>query len=91
MIEEEPAYQYPATPPPEPTPTPLAPPGDTARERFSAIRRLVVFILGCAIIIDALWDRSYVVPELIVGMIMVGVLPIDEFITGISKRRRRGG
>ena len=60
-------------------------------EHFAWVRRLVVFLLGVAVIIDALWDRQYVVPELIVGMILVGVLPIDEVIKSSTSRRRRGG
>ena len=53
------------------------------------VRRIVVFLLGVAIIIDALWDQDFVVPELIVGMIMVGVLPVDEFVKSFQTRRRR--
>jgi hypothetical protein len=61
------------------------------RTGFPFIRRLVVFLLGVAIMIDALWDRQYVVPELIIGMIMVGVLPLDEVLKSMMSRRRRGG
>ena len=87
MIEEEPpAYEYPVV---EEAPT-YTVPKTSPRERFARIRRLVIFILGCAVMIDALWDRQYVVPELIVGMIMVGVLPIDEFIKTMRSPRRRG-
>ena len=46
---------------------------------FVLVRRVVVFVLGAAVIIDALTDKQYVVPELVIGMIMVGVLPLDEF------------
>lgn len=60
-------------------------------ENFAWVRRLVVFLLGVAVIIDALWDRQYVVPELIIGMILVGVLPIDEVIKSATRRRHRGG
>lgn len=61
------------------------------RSGFPYIRRMVVFCLGVAIMIDALWDRQYVVPELIIGMIMVGVLPIDETLKSLAKRRNRDG
>ena len=46
---------------------------------FSGIRRLVVFLLGIWVIIDGLTESTNVVPKLIVGMIMVGVLPIESF------------
>jgi hypothetical protein len=61
------------------------------RTGFPMIRRVVIFLLGVAVMIDALWDRQYVVPELIVGMIMVGVLPIDEVLKSMMARRRKGG
>ena len=46
---------------------------------FQLARRLIIFALGAAVIIDALTDKQYVVPELLIGMIMVGVLPLDDF------------
>jgi hypothetical protein len=60
------------------------------QEYFPIVRRIVVFLLGCAVIIDALWDRQYVVPELIIGMILVGVLPINEVVESMTSKRRRG-
>jgi hypothetical protein len=84
MTEQEyEEYEYPI-----PEPVTYTVPKTSPRERFSRIRRLVIFILGCAIMIDALWDRQYVVPELIIGMIMVGVLPIDEFIASLRRKPR---
>lgn len=88
MIEEEPAYEYPV--PEEPPVTLTKPEPLSGWERFARIRRLIIFLLGVAIMIDALTDRSYVVPELIVGMIMVGVLPIDDFVKSLTRSRRRG-
>jgi len=42
------------------------------------VRAVVVFVLGVAIILDALIGRSDVVPKLVVGMVMCGVLPLDS-------------
>ena len=50
------------------------------------LRRVVIFALGVAIIIDALWDQQYVVPELIVGLIMTGVLPLDDLAHLVRRR-----
>jgi hypothetical protein len=52
-------------------------------------RRVVIFLLGCAVIIDALWDQKFVGAELVVGLILVGVLPIDDFVALIARRRHR--
>ena len=45
---------------------------------WPAVRAVIVFCLGVAIILDALIGRSEVVPKLVVGMVMVGVLPLDS-------------
>lgn len=42
---------------------------------FDGIRRTVVFLLGVLTILDALANSTYVIPKLIIGMIMVGILP----------------
>jgi hypothetical protein len=45
---------------------------------IAVIRHLVVFLLGTLIIIDGLREDVSVIPKLIIGMIMVGVLPLDN-------------
>jgi hypothetical protein len=47
---------------------------------LQAVRALVVFTLGVLIIVDALLGRDDVVPKLLVGMVMVGVLPLDTLL-----------
>jgi hypothetical protein len=46
---------------------------------FTAIRHIVVFLLGVLIIIDGLVSATNSIPKLIIGMVMVGVLPIESF------------
>ena len=64
-------------------PTPLTP------TWWPFLRRLVIFALGVAIVIDAFTDKQYVVPELIIGMIMIGILPLDDF-AHLLRRNGRG-
>jgi hypothetical protein len=45
---------------------------------FSLVRRLVVFGLGCWIIGNALVHPDERVSQLLIGMVMVGVLPIEN-------------
>lgn len=47
---------------------------------FDLVRRLMVFLLGVAVILEALTDES--MPELLIGMVMVGVLPIENLLQG---------
>ena len=53
------------------------------------LRRVVIFLLGVAVIIDALAEDRSVVAELVVGMILVGVLPLDDFMQ-LAMRYSRG-
>ena len=53
---------------------------------WGMLRRVVIFLLGVAIIIDALWDKSFVIPELIIGMILVGILPLEDFVRLVLRR-----
>ena len=55
---------------------------------WQVVRGLVVFVLGVAIIVDALLERQDTVPKLIVGMIMVGVLPLDTLLWHRNGRDR---
>lgn len=53
---------------------------------FAAIRHLIVFLLGVLIIIDGLNDATHTIPKLIIGMIMVGVLPLDSLLVFRQKQ-----
>jgi len=65
------------------------PPQDSAGVIFAAIRRVTVFALGVWIIVAALNDpeSSNTISMLVIGMVMVGVLPIDDLFP-IGWRRR---
>lgn len=55
-----------------------------------SIRRIVTFLLGCTVIVDALLQTAIHTGELIVGLILIGVLPIDDLLR-IFGRTRNGG
>lgn len=56
---------------------------------FEGIRRIVVFLLGIIIIIEGLRDDTDAVPELIIGMVMVGILPIEDIFRVFGREPRR--
>jgi hypothetical protein len=60
---------------------------------WGRFRRSVIFLLGAAIIIDSLTDADQALGKLIAGLLMVGVLPIEDLIGLIVSRwgpRRNG-
>jgi len=54
---------------------------------FTFIRRLVVFGLGCWVIGNALINPEERLGQLAVGMVMVGVLPIENIFSWKVERR----
>jgi hypothetical protein len=58
---------------------------------FEGVRRIVVFVLGVTIIVFALVDpeSANTVVMLIIGMVMVGILPIENLLGWFPRRRDR--
>jgi hypothetical protein len=48
---------------------------------FDGFRRLVIFSLGCLCFLKGVIAPQNTIPELVIGMIMVGVLPIEDLWT----------
>jgi len=47
---------------------------------FDAIRRITTFLLGVATVINALAHPDERIGQLVVGMVMVGVLPVESLM-----------
>jgi len=54
---------------------------------FDAIRRITIFTLGVLIIIEGLYDDGVPVKSIILGMIMVGVLPLEDLLPWSRKQQ----
>ena len=54
---------------------------------FALVRRIVVFLLGVWVIVNALLHPDERISQLIVGMVMVGVLPIENIFSWRVTRR----
>lgn len=52
---------------------------------WNFIRQVVIFALGVGIVVYALVTPGHDIPFLIAGLILIGIVPVDEFI-----RRRNG-
>lgn len=58
---------------------------------WADVRHAIVFALGVACIIDAITSNGNPWPELGIGAVMVGVLPLDRIVVGMRPARRGGG
>lgn len=47
---------------------------------WAPARRIVTFLLGCAVTIDALVQTPISIGALIIGLLLTGVMPIDDLI-----------
>jgi hypothetical protein len=54
---------------------------------WGVFRRVVVFLLGCAVIVDSLIGDKGTTGKLVVGLLMVGVLPLDDLVKLVARRR----
>jgi hypothetical protein len=53
---------------------------------WQAIREVVTFALGVAVILDSLISGDHSFGELIAGLVMIGILPLDRLIAAIGRR-----
>jgi hypothetical protein len=56
-------------------------------------RRVSIFVLGVLVILDALYAQAAVsMGELVVGLLMIGVLPLDDLLRAAQRPhlRRKG-
>jgi len=60
-----------------------------AMEWFDKTRRIIIFLLGAFCFFKGVVSPENTIPELIIGMIMVGVLPIDDFFIWSPRARRK--
>jgi hypothetical protein len=57
---------------------------------WAPFRRIVTFLLGCAVILDSLVEKNTAtVGKLVIGLILVGVLPLEDLIRLASRNGRR--
>lgn len=55
---------------------------------WSAVRRFVIFALGVGVVIEALTNTNdNQVADLIIGLVMIGVLPLDDLLRAYGQRR----
>lgn len=65
------------------------PPNEPSPHWWLMVRRVVIFILGVWVIVDSLLEKQTAsVGKLVVGLIMVGALPLDDLVLMIGQRRR---
>jgi hypothetical protein len=56
-------------------------------QHWGLIRRVITFALGVAVMVDAIQMPNADTAELIIGLILVGVLPIDDLLAVIHRKR----
>lgn len=55
---------------------------------FDQLRRLVYFLLGVALLIDAVVQAGANVPEMVVGLILLGLIPADALAARLTNPSR---
>jgi len=55
---------------------------------FEAVRRLSIWVLGVLVILEGLYDDDIPVKSIILGMIMIGVLPLEDLLPWHKKHNK---
>jgi hypothetical protein len=58
-------------------------------QMWALTRQVVVFLLGCLVVIDGVTTQGTHVSELLVGVFMLGLVPVDALLTRLPWARRR--
>jgi hypothetical protein len=57
---------------------------------WQGLRRLVIFVLGVAVIVEGLVEHQDQIADLVIGLVMIGVLPLDDLLRAYGARPRLG-
>jgi hypothetical protein len=57
--------------------------------RWGPVRRIVVFLLGITVVIDAVLGTGNHIGELVIGAVLLGIIPVDELLDSLSRKFRR--
>jgi hypothetical protein len=55
---------------------------------FALLRQVVVFLLGVGVILDAIWTAGTHVTELIAGLVLIGMVPLDSLMNRLPRPRK---
>ena len=53
--------------------------------RFRLARQVVLFLLGVVVIIDGIVSSGTPVPEIVTGLVLIGLVPIDDLLSRLPK------
>lgn len=54
---------------------------------FRLVRQIIVFFLGIAILLYAVASQGHDIPFLITGLVLIGVVPMDDALNRWAERR----
>jgi len=63
---------------------------DRLKENLSTVREIIMFILGVVLILDAVFGRGSLdrIIEITVGLVLVGLIPIDYLVDRFLPRKK---
>ena len=68
----------------------MVPPSDPLdAPLWPGLRRLILFVLGVAVICEALAAAGQNIAQLLVGALLVGMVSVDDVAERMANRRRR--
>jgi hypothetical protein len=59
---------------------------DDIRANWGPLRRILVFVLGIATILDGLVGSGEHIAQLIIGAFLIGIIPVDQLLESLGRR-----
>lgn len=56
---------------------------------FRLFRQVVIFLLGIGILLYAVVSQGHDIPFLVTGLILIGIVPIEDAISRLASRPKR--
>jgi hypothetical protein len=58
---------------------------------FNKARVMLMFILGCGLIIYSVIDNETNLAYIIVGAVLIGLVPVDQWVQAMTRQRNGNG
>ena len=63
----------------------MAQQGQDQVQRFRLARQVILFLLGVVVIVDGIVSSGTPVPEIVTGLVLIGLVPIDDLMSRIPR------
>jgi hypothetical protein len=65
--------------------------GEGFERTFNKARVVLMFVLGCALIVYSVVDNETNLAYIVVGAVLIGLVPVDQWLSMRARNQEKGG